>query len=307
MKRIDVFLTRWMACAALLLWVISCRAEVSPTQQENRDVSDPVHALYHLVDCLRDNDVLRYSKASVTESQFDALKAQWRAGNSIWPISSVPLGEDIPRMIISLSSPGEKVRLRGTFDRQLANQSSEIHQAVASLREFALHFLQKQSPYSPANRSYYKQLVQAFSEWALQAPLADRKHAYDAIANLTVAARRTGFTSINAMHTLDFEDALRRLGPFLAAVKYTLNTYGMSLDDALQSFRAELVDQTRTRARIHYQYMLADHPIEDTVEMVLLNGQWCLQQTQDTISPLITKRIMHTEHPPLRSSHDADR
>ena len=268
----------WMLAALLLL--PGCKRE--PAELPGA-TAEPAATVRGLADRLRANDLVGYAKAAVTPEQYVQLDVAWREGHSRWPLTSLPLGEDLPGLLQYLSAPGAEQRLQRAFDTQIAGQGAGVKQAAHSLGLFGVQYLRNQGQYSPEQRAHYVQLVNALAGWAGTAPLAERPHAQAAIPRLVAAARSTGFSDPAAMQAAGMEESLRRLGPFVKELKAVLDSYGLALDTSLDETRVGLVSQDGDQARVHLQYPLAAEQIDTSATLLRINGHWYLQGIQDDV------------------------
>lgn len=247
----------------------------------------PAAAVHQLAVRLRGNDLVGYARAMVTPAQYAQLESAWREGRSRWPLTELPLSDELPALLAALSRPDAEKTLQQAFDTQIAGQAAGVRQAAQSLGLFGVQYLRNQSQYGPEQRAHYVQLVSALSQWATAAPLADRGRARKAIAQLTAAARATGLGGEAELRAAGMEESLRRLGPFFATLKTVLADYGLPLDGALDALRTGLVGQQGDQAQVRIQYPLASAEIDLTARLVRREGRWYLQRTQDEVAGLL--------------------
>jgi len=280
-------MTAWPAAWRPLPWLLAALLLLPGCKREPAELpgatAEPAATVRGLAERLRANDLAGFAKAAVTPEQYVQLDVAWREGRSRWPLTSLPLGEDLPGLLQYLAAPGAEQRLQRAFDTQIAGQGAGVKQAAHSLGLFGVQYLRNQGDYSPEQRAHYVQLVNALAGWAGSAPLAERPHAQAAIPRLVAAARRTGFADPAAMQAAGMEESLRRLGPFLQEFKAVLDSYGLALDTSLDQTRVGLVSQDGDVARVHLQYPLAAEQIDTSATLVRIGGHWYLQGIQDDV------------------------
>ncbi|MXV49031.1 hypothetical protein DYQ94_19465 [Xanthomonas sp. LMG 8993] len=274
----------WVLLAALCLG--SCQ-RADKTAALPGASAEPAAAMQSMTLPLRRNDLVAYARIRVTPAQYTQLEAAWRSGASRWPLTELPLPNEVGSLLGTLSAPGAERQLQQAFDAQLAGQSQGIRQAAQSLGQFGVQYLRSRSDYQPEQRAHYVQLVDALSAWAATAPLADRARARASIADLVTAARATGIGSDADLQRLGMEESLRRLGPFWAAAKQVLERYGLSLDSSLDALRTGLIRQDGDRAQVRLRYPLAAHDIDLSIGLIKRDGHWYQQQTQDEVQALL--------------------
>lgn len=274
----------WLLLAALC--VGGCqRHEIAPALPGAK--AEPAAAMQAMILPLRRNDLVAYARIRVTPAQYTQLAAAWRSGTSHWPLTELPLPNDVGTLLGSLSAPGAERRLQQAFDAQLAGQAQGIAQAAKSLGQFGVQYLRSRNDYQPEQRAHYVQLVDALSAWAATAPLADRPRAKASIADLVSAARATGITSDADLQRLGMQESLRRLGPFWKTCKHVLERYDLSIDSSLETVRTGLITQDADSAQVRLRYRLASRDIDLTVALIKRNGHWYQRQTQNEVHALL--------------------
>ncbi|USJ02542.1 hypothetical protein MUG10_10925 [Xanthomonas prunicola] len=274
----------WLLLAALC--VSGCqRNETAPALPGAK--AEPAAAMQSMTLPLRRNDLVAYARIRVTPAQYTQLEAAWRSGASRWPLTELPLPNEVGTLLGSLSAPDAERRMQQAFDAQLAGQSQGIAQAAQSLGQFGVQYLRSRNDYQPEQRAHYVQLVDALSAWAATAPLADRPRAKASIADLVTAARATGITSDADLQRLGMEESLRRLGPFWETCKKVLERYDLSIDSSLDALRTGLIKQDGDTARVRLRYPLAAHDIDLTVALIKRDGHWYQLQTQNEVQALL--------------------
>ena len=238
--------------------------------------SAPEQSVLVLAGRLRDNDLVGFAHDAIPPGLHPAMAEAWRAGRTRWPLEELPFDHRIPGMLATLSEPGAEKTLQRDFDRQFGNAHAEIRSAARSLGLFGVKYLENDRSLSPDERHHAVQLVAAFSAWGEQARLGDPKRARAAIARLGLAARRTHLTSETAFRDAGMDESLRRMGPMWAALKDTLRSYDLDLDDSLGKLEASLVERDGDRARVRMRYPLAGRTIDTVVTVERIDDHWYL-------------------------------
>lgn len=257
------------ACALALL--VGCRREAEPLPGA---ASEPAAAVRQLAQHLRHNDLLGYAKAAVPPAQYAELETAWAQGHSRWPLTELPLDEKLPSLLATLSEKDAERQLQRAFRAQFEGQAAAVRQAAHSLGLFGEQYLTHQGDYSPAEREHYVQLVKALSDWAQAAPLSDAKLARANITTLTQAARATGLAGEQAFQQAGMSGSLERLGPFAAAFKQVLGSYGLPLDESIEQMRTGLVSQDGDKAIVRVQYPLAGKEVDLQLALVRRDKHW---------------------------------
>ena len=255
-------------------------------------VSEPAAAIQRLARHLHDNDLVGFARDAVPPAEYAGLETAWREGRSRWPLTELPLDEQLEPLLATLSAPGAERSLQQRFNRNFANQDKDLRDAARSLGSFGVQYVKREGVYTAEERAHYAQVIGALSEWGAQAPLGDPKRGAVAIQKLAAAARRTGLTGEaapgsgpgqapgsspgQALREAGMSESLRRLGPFFAQAKATLASYGLSLDHSLSELRTELVEQKGDQARVRLHYPLGKREIDTVVSLRRRDGHWYL-------------------------------
>lgn len=238
--------------------------------------TEPVQAVALLTQHLRDNDLEAFARDAVPPALRPQLAAAWQAGRTRWPLDELPFDQKIPGIVATLSADKADVQLRRSFDRQFANANTEIRAAASALGLFGVKFLQSDDTLSVEERAHYAQLVSAMSEWGASAPLGDTKRGRGTIARLTLAARQTGLREEADFPRFGMDESLRRLTPLIAALKETLRSYDLDLDQSLDAMTLSLDRQDGDRAQVRMRYRLAGKTIDTVVAVERIDGRWYL-------------------------------
>ncbi len=262
-----------LVLAAALL--AGCR-QPAPDAPADAPPALPVDAVARLVDDLRRDDIAAYARHAVPPGLHARLETAWREGRTRWPLTELPLDDQLPAMIAGLSRPDAEKTLMAIYNRQFAGARGELRSTASALGLFAVQYIQNEPDYSEDERDHHVQVVQALSEWGQQAPLSDARKAAPALKQLIAAARLTGLDSEEAFAEAGMVRGLTRFSPFAKRFKQVLAGYGLDIDAALDSAHASLVEQTGDTARVRLEYTLAGHRIDAIVRVERRDGAWYL-------------------------------
>lgn len=266
---------RWLAALAPALAALALATGCAPAPSD-RAADDPAAEVLLLAEHLRNNDLEAYLGVALPPDLRPGLTRAWREGRSRWPLDELPLDDELPALLATLSEDGAERRLRRDFDRQFSGAHGEIRSAARTLGLFGEKYIASDASLVPEEREHYAQLIRALSAWGQQARLGDPQRARRAIAQLTAAARRTGLRSEADFARLGPEESLRRLGPFLGTFKQALGEYGLDLDDSLDALTATVERREGDRVWVRLRYPLADARVDTLVSLERVQGRWYL-------------------------------
>lgn len=252
-------MSRWISLALPLcglLLLAACKQE--PAAPRPAVASGPAGAVHQLVQHLHDNDLAGFARAAVPPADYARLEIAWREGRSRWPLTELPLDDQLEHLLSALAAPDSERQLQQAFKRNFANQDKDLKEAARSLGLFGVQYVKREGVFTDEERAHYAQMIQALSEWAQKAPLSDSRRGMAAIPPLVAAARKTGLTDEESFRTAGMTGSLQRLSPFFAQAKTLLADYGLSLDRSFSELRTELVEQKGDQAHVRVHYTLGD-------------------------------------------------
>lgn len=241
--------------------------------------SEPAAAVRQLAQHLHDNDLVGFARAAVPPADYARLEIAWREDRSRWPLTELPLDDQLQPLLAALAAPDAERSLQQSFKRNFANQNKDLKDAARSLGLFGVEYVKREGVYTDEERAHYAQVIEALSEWAAQAPLGEPKRGATAIPALTAAARTTGLTTEQAFHDAGMDGSLKRLSPFFAATKAVLADYGLPLDQSFAGLTTELVEKKGDQARVRLEYPLGRRTINTMVSLERHGGRWYLSDS----------------------------
>ncbi|KAF1710215.1 hypothetical protein [Pseudoxanthomonas sacheonensis] len=267
---------RWILLALPLCSLLALAACKQQPAEPAESASGPAAAVQQLIHRLRDNDLVGFAQAAVPPAEYAQLEIAWREGRSRWPLTELPLDDQLEALLSALAAPDSERTLQQGFKRNFANQDKDLKDAARSLGLFGVQYVKREGVYTDEERAHYAQLIAALSEWAQRAPLSDPRRGMAAIPPLVAAARKTGLTDEKSFREAGMTGSLRRLSPFFAQAKTLLASYGLSLDRSFSELRTVLVEQKGDQARVRVHYPLGDREIDTVVSLQRRAGRWYL-------------------------------
>ncbi len=267
----------YTAAIVLAAAIIASGCNRNPERASVASTGDtPVAAVNQLVKDLRDNDLVAYAEHALPPKLHQEVAMAWSEGRTTWPLSELPLSEQLPGFITTLAEPEAEKTLLAAFRRQFSGADRELRTAASTLGLFAAQYVQRSSSYSDVEREHYVQLIVALSNWGKNAPLADPSLAKVAVPQLVAAARLTGLGQPGALRQAGMQRSLTRLGPFLSRLKVVLDPYGLDIDATLDGAQARLIEQTGDTAKVRLDYTLAGEAVDAQILLERRDGRWYL-------------------------------
>lgn len=290
----------------LVLALAGCKRTPAPAPLV---ASEPEATVQQLARHLHDGDLEGWARAAVPASEYALLETAWAENRSRWPLTELPLDDQLQPLLATLAAADAERNLGQAFQRNFANQHRDIKQGAQSLGLFGVQYVGNEGVYSDEERVHYAQLITALAQWAQAAPLGDPKRGKAAITDLAVAARKTGLVTEQDFHAAGMTGTLRQLQPFLAQLKTTLNHYGLPLEQSFAGLHTELVEQQGDQAKVRIRYPLGTKQIETTLSLQRLQGHWYLEgnlrHAREALAPPPPETGEDTEIPPPTATPDA--
>ncbi len=266
----------WAFGTLALLSLAACRKDAPDPAVP---AAEPVAAVQAMARAIADNDLVAYARLSVPPDQFSRLEQAWAQGHSRWPLTELPLHDQLLPMLQALSADDASGQLQRSFDRQLAGQAAAVRQAAQSMGLFGVQYLRHQTIYTPSQQAHYIQVVETLAAWAGGAPLSDRARARASIAALIQAARTAGITDDAGLQQAGMVSSLGQLGPFIGTLKTVLASYGLDLDTSLRGVAGDVLSLQGDNALVGLQYPLAGKTITLQIPLTRREGHWYLTRT----------------------------
>ena len=261
--------------------------------------SGPAAAVRQLAAHLQRNDLVGFARDAVPPDVHARLDTAWRAGQSRWPLTELPLEDKLVPMLAALSAKDAEKTLQRSFDRQFARQDRDLKEAARTLGLFGVQYVKNEGDYTQEERDHYAQVIAALGDWAQSAPLGDAALARTSLARLSPAARKSGLTSEEALNDAGMVASLQRLTPFFIEAKATFTRYGLPLDTTFADLRTGLVEEKGDTATVRIHYPLGERDIDTVVSLTRRGGRWYLtdylKHAEDVLAAVPATDVLHAQ------------
>ena len=271
-----------LAGMLIIAWLPGCGGPgespnaASATAEVRHGAATPAGAVGDPVAALRRNALADVARIALPPTLHAQTEASWREGRSRWPLTELPLDDSLPGMLETLSAPDAERKLQARFRQQVSGQTRALQEAARSLGLFGKQYLMREGDYNAQQRSHYVRMIDAVSAWAARAPLGDPARGRESIHLLVRGAARTGLKGDADLTRLGMTGSLQALAPLYIAAKQALGLYGLGVDAALASLKAETVRTGGDEADVRVRYTLAGREIETVMKAVRVDGRWYL-------------------------------
>ena len=115
----------------LLLAVAGCKR--APEPPPTATASEPEAAVLQLAKHLHDNNLEAFARDAVPATDLARLETAWTQDRSRWPLTELPLDDQLQPMLAALSAKDAETTLQQSFRRNFANQHRDRQAAAPSL------------------------------------------------------------------------------------------------------------------------------------------------------------------------------
>jgi hypothetical protein len=159
------------------------------------------------------------------------------------------------------------------MDAQMAQQ---LPMMVAMGKGMITSSIQQNKDLSDSQKTQATQAIDAFGNWVQTVKWTDPALAQKAIGVVCDTARKVGLKTLDEARGLSYEQAMQKAGTVFLGVKSLLNVYGFSLDQTLDSIKAETLagGTDPNAAKVKVSYSLFNTPLSAESDLVKIEGRW---------------------------------
>lgn len=157
------------------------------------------------------------------------------------------------------------------LDAQMAQQMPMM---VAMGKGVIQSSIQQNQELTDAQKLQASQAVDALGNWVTTAKFTDPALAQKAIKIVCDTARKINLKTLDEARALSYEQAMGKAGLAYLGVKDVLALYGFSIDQTLDSIKAETVSSDANTAKVKISYTLLNTPLSAESDMVKVGERW---------------------------------
>ncbi|HVJ61576.1 MAG TPA: hypothetical protein VM555_02555, partial [Tahibacter sp.] len=157
------------------------------------------------------------------------------------------------------------------MDAQMAQQMPMM---VAMGKGMIQSSIQQNQELNDAQKQQATQAVDAFGNWVQSAKFTDPALAKQAIGVVVKTARDINLKTLDEARALSYEQAMGKIGVGLNGVKQVLAIYGFSIDQTLDSVKAETLSSDASTAKVKISYTLFNTPLTAESDLIKVGDRW---------------------------------
>ncbi|MDW8480099.1 MAG: hypothetical protein RML12_10340 [Xanthomonadales bacterium] len=262
---------------SVALVLVACGRDQSPEQPAAATASSPVESVRVLHEALRRNDLRGMLEAMLPPAEVAEMRERWeRKRGELLQVSEEGRAQFAATMGM-LTQPGAADAIMATLEPQLAEldqQMAQMPMAIMMGSGFIIASLEQAENLSAEQKQQARQAVEALAQWAMKTPFNDRARIRKAVEALVAAAGQLGLARLEDLERLSFDELLVKGGIVLAGLRNALAAFDFPLDQALDSFKVELVSEQGDEATVRSSYSLFGVPFTTEVALVRRDGRW---------------------------------
>ena len=236
------------------------------------------------VRALRANNVAALLANALPPGEVAKIKVDWAKEMNKDPVTDEDRRKFSEHMA-QLTAPGAEDKLFAQLEPQLKQfeqqSAQQMPMLIAMGQGFVQSAIQQNKELDEQQKQQTAALIDATAKWAQTAKFTDAGLAKQAIGVVCKTARDLNLKSLDEARALNYDQAMQKAGVVLAAVKQVLALYGLSMDSALDSVKAQTVSATGDAAKVKVTYTAFGQPFSTDSDLIKLDGNWYSKQAVD--------------------------
>jgi hypothetical protein len=284
-------IVRFGLIVSLAAFAVGCNNPQPPAQTAAPAVppaapaaAAPDAAIMASVHALRANDVGSLIANSLPPPALAKLKADWSADMTKDPVTDEERKHFSDQMT-KLTAPGAEDKLMAEIEpslKQFEQQSAQqMPMMIAMGQGFIQSAIQQNKDLTDPQKQQTVALIDATAKWAQTAKFTDRALAKQAIGVICKTARDLNLKTVDDVRALNYDQAMQKAGIAVGGMKALFAVYGLQMDKALDSVKAETVSTTGDSAKVKVSYTAFDQPFTTESELAKVDGKWYSKQAID--------------------------
>lgn len=237
----------------------------------------PDGAINAAVGHLREGDFVQFVTAALPPAEVERMRANWQKAMQEDPTSEDE-ARDFRESLAKLTAPDAVDALMAEIEPRLVEFETKTAPQMPAMvgmgRGLLQSGIQENQELTAEQKTQAKAMVDAIGDWVTSTPFTDRARVRQALTHLVESARALGVSELDQLRALSFDEALAKGSIAWAGASKALAVYGLSIDDALASTRAETVKTEGDTATVRVSSQFLGKPLSTDVEMVRVDGRW---------------------------------
>ena len=287
---------------ALLVFATACNRDTA----SGGSAEKPDAAILKSAQLARQSDIAGFIENMLPPAEFARIKAEWNDPGNQPTVSD----EDRARFasaMAKLTAPNAAETLYAEIEPDLKQFDVQYKQQLPAMVAMGQGYLQglvqQSTDLSPTEKEQATTAIKSLADWAQKTNFTDPALVRKSLETLSATAGALEIKSLDEVRALTFDQAAPKLKVAFGGLKKLLDGYGLSIDQALDSVKTEVLANDGTHAKVKVSYSFLGTPLSTETEMVQIDGRW---YGKDTIEKINERKASAAATPAVTAPKSGD-
>ena len=237
----------------------------------------PDAAILASVQNLKAGNIDALIKNALPPEEYAKVKTKWAEDINKEPITDEDrqkFAENIGKLTAADAEAKLWAELEPKLKEMDAQMAQQMPMMVAMGKGMIQSSIQQNQDLNDAQKQQASQAVDAFGNWVQTAKFTDPALAKQAIGVVVKTARDINLKTLDEARALTYEQAMGKVGVGFNGLKQVLAIYGFSIDQTLDSVKAETLATDAATAKVKVSYTLFNTPLTAESDLVKVGDRW---------------------------------
>lgn len=268
--------------AALGLALVGCGKEEAPAgapppAAAAKAAATPDGAILASVQHLKAGNIDALLQSVLPPDEYAKAKADYSKDMNKEPATEedkAKFAENMTKLTASDAEAKLWAELEPKLKEMDAQMAQQMPMMVAMGKGFIQSSIQQNQELTEAQKLQATQAVDALGNWVSTAKFTDPALAQKSIKIVCDTARKINLKTLDEARALSYEQAMGKFGVAFLGLKDVLAVYGFSIDQTLDSVKAETVSSDANAAKVKISYSLLNTPLSVESDLVKVGDRW---------------------------------
>lgn len=268
-------------CAALGFALVGCGKDEPPAAPPPavaaKAAATPDGAILASVGHLKTGNIDGLMQSVLPPDEYAKAKADYAKDMNKEPASEEDKAKFAENMA-KLTAPDAEAQLWAELEPKLkeldAQMAQQMPMMVAMGKGVIQSSIQQNQELTDAQKQQASQAIDALGNWVTTAKFTDPGLAQKSIKIVCDTARKINLKTLDEARALSYEQAMSKVGVAYLGIKDVLALYGFSIDQTLDSIKAETISSDANAAKVKISYTLLNTPLTAESDLVKVGERW---------------------------------
>ena len=271
---------RLALAAAVAFAVVGCNKDQSAAPAAAvapAPAATPDAVVTTAVQNLKSGNIDALVQNALPPGEYAKVKADWAKDINKDPITEedrAKFNEQMGKLTAPDAEKAMWAELEPKLKEMDAQMAQQLPMMVAMGKGFIQSSIQQNKDLSEAQKTQATQAVDAFGNWVQSVKWTDPALAQKAIGVVCDTARKINLKTLDEARALTYDQAMQKAGIVFNGTKQLLNVYGFSVDQTLDTVKAETLSSDANSAKVKVSYTLFNTPLSAESDLVKVDGRW---------------------------------